>query len=61
MMYFMTWAQFLVLADVFQTHLRNTSHLDLLLPAIVFGTWGCLELRKLRKALEDITEALRLR
>lgn len=57
----MTWAQFLVLADVFQTHLRNTAHLDLLLPAIVFGTWGCLELRKLRKALEDITEALRVR
>ena len=60
----MSWEQFLVLADIFQTHLRNVHHIEVIIlgvPALVLGVlyWG--EFKKIRKALEDTTEALRLR
>lgn len=64
----MTWEQFLVLLSVFQKHLYNVHHIEVILigifigiPALILGVLYWRESRKVRKVLEDIADALRKR
>ncbi len=57
----MTWEQFLVLAEVFQNHIRNVHHWDVFIPGMIMAGIAIkiyLENKKIRIALEAIAESL---